>query len=195
MSRRFPVVLTIVLVLLTLTAGTALAQTGPTKRVGLVVTFADGSSHTEVVTVPAGATTVDVLRAARLTIATTETQFGPALCKVNTTGCPAEDCFCDAEHFWAYYHLAGGAWASAMESIGVYVPTDRSVEGFAWSGFDAQFNPTVKPPVYTFDQLVAAQTPPVAVPEPATLLLLGGGIAALAGYARRRRGRTQAAGE
>ncbi len=189
MSHRTSIVLVLVLVLLALTASSALAQGGATKQVGVVIAFPNGTTHLQVVTVPAAATSLDALRAANVTIATADSSFGTSLCKINTTGCPADDCFCDAEHFWAYYHLANGAWASASEGVGAYVPANRAVEGWAWSGFDAQFNPTVKPPVYTFEQLLAAQNPPVSVPEPGTLLLLGGGIAALAGYARRLRAR------
>lgn len=189
MSRRTLIVLGLVLVLLTLSAGGAFAQGGATKQVGIVVAFPDGSTHTQVVTVPVEAKSLDALRAARVTLATSDGSFGTSLCKINATGCPADDCFCDPEHFWAYYHLVNGAWVSAAEGVGSYVPANGAVEGFAWSGFDAQFNPTVKPPVYTFEQLLAAQNPPVAVPEPGTLLLLSGGVAALAGYARRLRAR------
>ncbi len=188
MSHRNLVTLVLLLVLVSLSAGAAFAQSDATKQVGLVVTFADGTSHKEIVTAPAGATALDVLMAAKVTVVTSETAFGPALCKINDTGCPADNCFCDASAYWAYYHLAGNAWAGAMESAGAYVPADGSVEGFAWSGFDSSFNPTVQPPVYTFAQLMAELTPaPVPVPEPATILLLGSGVAALAGYARRKR--------
>ena len=188
MSHRNLFTLVLLLVLVSLSAGAAFAQTETTKQVGLVVTFADGTSHREIVTVPAGATALDVLAAANVTVVTSETAFGPALCKINDTGCPADNCFCDPAAFWAYYHLVGDGWAGAMESAGAYVPAHGSVEGFAWSGFDSSYNPTVQPPVYTFAQLMAELTPePVPVPEPATILLLGSGVAALAGYARRKR--------
>jgi hypothetical protein len=179
--------LALILVLLSLTTGTAFAQSEATKQVGLVISFADGSTQTKVVTVPSNATALDALKASDLTIETSETQFGPALCKINTSGCPATNCFCDAEHFWAYYHSDGGAWKTAAESAGAYVPADRAVEGFAWSGFDAQFAPNVKPPVYTFDQLLGTpRTMPSTGYGVATLLLVAGGLAVLAGYALRR---------
>ena len=52
MSRRFVLVMLIVLVLCTLFAGTALAQAPTTKQVGLVIAFPDGTEHLEIVTVP-----------------------------------------------------------------------------------------------------------------------------------------------
>ena len=55
---------------------------------------------------------------------------------------------------------AAGHWS-------FFVPTNGAVEGFAWSGFDANYNPTVQPPVYTFDQIVAATHHPCPCPNPA----------------------------
>ncbi len=168
-----------VLVLFALTAGAAFAQGGDTKQVALIVTFADGKTHTEVVSVPSKATTLDALRAAKLSIATSDTAQGTSLCKINDTGCPADNCFCDAKHFWAYYHLNGNAWTAAAEGAGTYVPADRAVEGFAWSDFDAQFNPNVKPPASTFEQVASVQAGPTPTLQLAPLILLGVLIAAV----------------
>lgn len=195
MARRLLFAGVIALALVTVIVGAAFAQGAGTKQVGLVLGFPDGGEYVEIVTVPMTATTFHVLQTAKITLVSQNTAYGPAVCGINTTGCPATNCFCDAAHFWAYYHLnqTHRVWAQAMESVGAFVPAGGSVEGFAWSGFDTSYNPTVKPAVYTFDQIVAKTAPaPVSVPEPGTMLLLGTGLAGFAGYVRYGRARRTA---
>ena len=192
MSRRFVSVILIALVLGALIAGTALAQTPTTKQVGLVIAFPDGPEHLEIVTVPTAATTFEVLQKAKITLASADSGFGPGVCGINSVGCPATDCFCDAAHYWAYFDLdaATSKWIASAMGVGSVVPANGAVVGLAWSGFDESYNPTVQPPVYTFDQIVAKTAPPpVSVPEPGTLLLLGSGLAGVAAYVRLRKSR------
>jgi len=162
---------------------TTTALAADTKQVGLVIRYSDGSVHTEIVTVPAEATTLDVLLASSVEVVTYDSGWGIAICAIGGEGCPADDCFCDPEHFWGYWHLVDEAWESSMVGVSAYVPADRSVEGFSWTGFDENWNPTTPPPVYTFEELQAA----MEIPEPGTLLLLSGGLAGLVAYAHRRR--------
>lgn len=143
-----------ILLLASLT-GSALAAEEGTKQIGLVITFPNGTEHVEVVTVPAAATMIDALNAAKIDLASADTDFGPAVCGINKVGCPADNCFCDAEHFWAYYHLdpASNKWQASTQGVGAYVPANSAVEGLTWSGMDASFMPTDQPKVYTFQEL------------------------------------------
>ena len=162
MYRRLLASLSLTLALLAVFAGLALAQAG-TKQVGVVIAFPDNKVHAELVTVPITATAFDVLQKASVKLASTNGDFGPAVCSINDTGCPSTDCFCDKNHFWAYYHLdtTTGKWVASTEGVGASTPADGAVEGFVWSGVDASFNPTDQPPLMTLapDQGAAGRRP------------------------------------
>ena len=183
----------IVLVLCTLLAGTALAQAPTTKQVGLVIAFPDGTEHLEIVTVPSySATTFDVLQKAKITLASADSGFGPGVCGINTSAArqrtaSAMPPIIGLTMTWmprpANGLLQPWVWAAS------FPPTAPSL---ASPGADSMqsYNPTVQPPVYTFAQIVAKTTPPpVSVPEPGTILLLGSGLAGVAAYVRLRKSR------
>jgi hypothetical protein len=154
MVRRVIFVMLAVLLLASF-SGSILAAEEGTKQVGVVIGFPDGTEHTEIVTVPATATMIDVLNAAKVDVASTNTDFGPAVCGINKVGCPADNCFCDKDHFWAYYHLdpATTKWQASVQGVGAYAPASGAVEGLIWSGMDASFMPTDQPKVHTFQEL------------------------------------------
>ena len=154
-----------------------------------MITFPDGAEHLEIVTVPAGATAFDALKAAKIDLASTDSDFGPAVCGINKVGCPADNCFCDKERFWAYYHLdpASNQWQAASQGVGAFVPAGGAVEGLIWSGMDASFMPTDQPNVHTFRELSGAA--PQSLPKTGRdlwLLVLAAGLAlTAAGFASR----------
>jgi hypothetical protein len=175
----FMAIVGVAVLLLVSFAGSALAAEEGTKQVGLVISFPDGAEHLEVVTVPAAATTFDALKAAKIDLASTDSGFGPAVCGINKVGCPADNCFCDPDHFWAYYHLdpANNNWQASAQGVGAYVPATGAVEGFIWSSMDANFAPTDQPAVHTFQELLGAAPPrqlggtPQSLPQTGLALL------------------------
>lgn len=165
MKQRIVFVALVAVALTLALAGATLAAENATKQVGLVVLFPDQTEYAAIVTVPITATTFDVLQAANIELVSQSTAFGPAVCSIKGVGCPADNCFCDAKHFWAYYHLTDGAWVASAEGVGAFVPADGAVEGFAWSGFDDSFNPTIQPTVYTYAQISSGVQQPTVLPK------------------------------
>jgi hypothetical protein len=189
MGRRILFTVTMVVLLAALTGGILSAQEG-TKQVGVVIAFPDGTEHTEVVTVPTSATAFEVISAAKVDLASANTDFGPAVCGINKVGCAADNCFCSQDHFWAYYHLdpAANTWQASAQGLGAYVPVNGAVEGLIWSAMDANFQPTEQPTVHTFRELSGGA--PQALPKTGSgimLLVLTAGLLLVAlGLAERR---------
>lgn len=73
-----------------------------------------------------------------LQVVTTTTSFGPAVCSIAGVGCPATDCFCDANRFWAYTYWDGRAWQSyAVGAASSVISQTGAVEGWRWGEFGA----------------------------------------------------------
>lgn len=162
MIRRRFLALPLSFVLLALIVAATWAQE-TTKRVALVIQLPD-YVYSEIVTVPVEATTADVLEAALIPVGMAEFSWGKAVCNIGGVGNPVDNCFADPNNFWAYYHLVDEAWVASDVGVSNFIPADQAVEGFAWSGFDADFNPTVRPPVMTFAQVEREQFVPIFLP-------------------------------
>ncbi len=68
-----------------------------------------------------------------LPVVTVDSGFGIAVCSINGVGCPADNCFCDPNHFWSYEYWDGSAWqgygvGASASSIG-----DGALEGWRWT--------------------------------------------------------------
>lgn len=73
-----------------------------------------------------------------LEVITTATSFGPAVCSIEGVGCPATNCFCDANRFWAYTYWDGHGWQSYAVGAGSSVISQTgAVEGWRWGEFGA----------------------------------------------------------
>jgi hypothetical protein len=77
-----------------------------------------------------------------LDVVTTATNFGPAVCSIEGVGCPATNCFCDANRFWAYSYWDGSEWQSYPVGAGSSVISETgAIEGWRWGEFGAPQTP------------------------------------------------------
>ncbi|MFN2252398.1 MAG: prenyltransferase/squalene oxidase repeat-containing protein [Anaerolineae bacterium] len=117
--------------------GTGLAQS--TALVDLVVDFDDGRVETRRIAVDADDTGIAVLEAAGLELVAQ----GELVCAIGGVGCPANDCFCEPDRFWAYYHLDDDrSWQFSELGAATYLVGDGDVEGWVWSASRAPITTT-----------------------------------------------------
>lgn len=171
MKREIRSVYLALLVLLALAvagAGLSGARAQSSNRVGLVVRFGDGSFVTRCVEFSEPQISgYDVLMRSGLNIvAAYFSGEGAAICAIEGTGCPVEECLiCDSPNYWSYWHLVDGAWAYSQAGANGYTVHSGDVEGWSWGAAEL-------PPVVPFDQICAPPPtntlPPTDTPLPPT---------------------------
>ena len=142
------------------------------NRVAVVIDFGNDQVATRCVSFSeASITGYEALERTGLAVETDFQTGGAAICRIDGTGCPANDCFCSCRGggdcvYWSYWHLTNGAWNYSAAGSGLYQVTDGMVEGWVWGlGSVTQAQP---PPAVSFaDVCVAAATnTPTVTPTP-----------------------------
>lgn len=113
----------------------------------VVVDFGDGRTVTRRVTFTT--TTISGLQALQSTglqLTTVDYSFGTAVCAIEGVGCPATNCFCNANKFWGYQFWDGAAWQGYMVGAGSSSIGNGAVEGWAW-GASGSNPPAVTPEI------------------------------------------------
>ncbi len=101
----------------------------PPPRADLVVDFGDGRVTARRLALAPGMTGLGLLQGADLALI----QSGGAVCAMGGTGCPAADCFCHSDRYWAYFQGDGaGGWSYANEGPAQHLLAAGDVEGWAW---------------------------------------------------------------
>jgi hypothetical protein len=169
--RRTLPLLILTLLILTLLAYAPSGASGE-NRVALVVDFGDGAVETRCVSFAEEEITgYEVLERSGLTVETDFQAGGAAVCRIDNTGCPADDCFCSCRGgddcvYWSYWHLNAGAWQYSMGGSGQYTVSDGDVEGWVWGlGSVTQASP---PPLVTFGEVCADPAGASNTPTPST---------------------------
>ena len=144
------------------------AQT--TNRAALVVSFGEGHVETSCVEFSEPELTgLEVLQRAGMDVEAQVQGLGAAVCRIDGTGCPGDNCFCQCTgggscRFWNYWHLVDGQWQFSQAGGGIYPVQDGAVEGWSWSVGSPGGN-SEQPPVYNFDQICAPAVTDTPMPS------------------------------
>ena len=157
------------------------------NRVGLVVDFGDGQVATRCVTFAEPQIGgYDVLLRSGLALEVDQQGGGTAICRIEGTGCAADDCFCactgDACRYWSYWHQSDGQWQYAPAGATLTEVGDGDVEGWVWGPGSVTEAPP--PPAVSFADICPAGAAAVAqTAPPAAPAATGPNLAAYGGFA------------
>jgi hypothetical protein len=110
----------------------------------VVVQLGSGDSLVRPLTFTAPISGIAALLSTGLSVTVADTGFGPAVCAIEGTGCPADNCFCDPSRFWSYSNWDGTQWkpyqVGASQSV---ISMTGASEGWRWGEGD---NPALEAP-------------------------------------------------
>ncbi|MCW5849429.1 MAG: terpene cyclase/mutase family protein [Anaerolineae bacterium] len=129
--RRRRLFLPVVVLLVLVGAGLAAVQ-WTQARARLLVQFPDGRVETRNITFRNTMSGLEMLQRSGLTVVTSKTDFGTAVCSIEGVGCPATNCFCDKANFWGYYHWTAQGWAMADVGADQATVTNGGLDGWRW---------------------------------------------------------------
>lgn len=122
----------------------SLACAASAERVGVVVQYDGTTVGVDCVSFSGSPSAYDVLMSSRFSIDAVDfPPFGPALCGIDSIGCPASNCFCDVK-YWGFYYLQGSGWQYSNVGIGFpqdggyQIVQDGAVIGFRWGDWGQQ---------------------------------------------------------
>jgi hypothetical protein len=163
------------LLLLSLTT-TVTAQ--DTSQVALVVSLNEGEVLTRCVEFEEEQISgYEVLSRAGLVLDTDIVGLGATVCRIEGTGCPPGDCFCECKgggpcEYWSYWHVDDGEWGYSQAGSGIYQVSHGDIEGWVWGLGSPSEAPS--PPEITFEEVCTAETAVVEVAQPPASALATG---------------------
>lgn len=129
------------------------------NRAALVVVLDDGTAVTRCIEFAEDEINgFELLNRSGLAVETGTASFGASVCRLEETGCPGSDCFCQCKGndcvYWSYWHWRDDGWQYSQAGASVYQVKNGAVEGWTWGPGTPQDAP--EPPAVTFDDICAA---------------------------------------
>ena len=136
----------------------ALALPWQPNRAGLVVQFEEGQVKTACVRFAEETLTGHELlvRSGLPVNSLTDPGLGTAVCGIENTGCPVDDCFCAMPAYWSYWQPAPAGWAYAVTGAAQSAVVNGSLDGWSWGE-------GIAPPVYSFQDICRYGDAPVSL--------------------------------
>ena len=129
------------------------AQDG--NRVGIVVDFGEETTTACVAFAEPEISGYEALVRSGLALEVNQQAGGAAVCRIEATGCAADDCFCACQGadcvYWAYWHQVDGAWQYAAIGASQSRVGNGDVDGWVWGPGSVTEAPP--PPDVGFDDI------------------------------------------
>ncbi len=150
-------------------ASSALAQ-DPPGRAALVVRLGDAQTVTRCVEfVEPEISGLELLERSGLALAIDFQSGGAAVCGIEESGCPADDCFCQCKGgadcvYWSYWQLSSGSWNYSLAGAGAMRVEDGQVHGWTWG--PGSVTEAIPPEPTSFEAICTSSVPPTNTPVP-----------------------------
>ncbi|MEZ4516430.1 MAG: hypothetical protein R3C44_06195 [Chloroflexota bacterium] len=134
--KRLSAILLVAISLLVILSG--MTRAADDNQAAVVISFGDGSVVSQCVSFSeAEITGYDLLQRSGLSVIVDDQAAGAAVCRIDGTGCPADDCFCQCRGggscvYWSYWHRVDDTWTYSGAGSSIYTIRDGDVDGWAW---------------------------------------------------------------
>ncbi len=147
---------------ITLTAGAGIALGQEEDRAGLVIFHGDRQADFYCVELTEPEITgYELLRLSGVMIEANDVGLGSAICRLDETGCPASNCFCQCRgndcEYWSYWHLLDGGWQYSPVGASQYRVRPGDIDGWTWG--PGSVTEAIAPPDVTLDEICSPTEP------------------------------------
>jgi hypothetical protein len=101
--------------------------------------------------------------------------LGAAVCSIQQTGCPANDCWCQCKGggdciYWSYWLKDGDQWQYSQGGASIYSVNDGDIQGWSWG--PGAVSQAYSPPDLSFEDVCQESMVEVATATPSATALI-----------------------